>query len=253
MKPGKLALLLLCLLPASAGAQEPTPRPMSPLPKCPVIEVSCPDGVKGPGTSITFEAKLAGVDPSDAPTFNWSVSAGNITSGQNTATITVDTTGMAGGSVLTATVEVGGLNRVCRDTSSCGTVVHLPPIVEKFDFYGSIRFEDEQARLDNFAISALESPEFNAYIVCYGGRRGYRGEARARCERAKRYLVGRRHVPPGKIVLVDGGFMKELQVWLWLLPPGTKFTPTPTVAPGEVEFIGKPSVKRVGRSRGRAH
>lgn len=246
MKPGKLALLLPFLLPALAGAQEPspTPRPTALPPQCPVIKVSCPDDVKEPGTSITFEAKLADVDPSDTPTFNWSVSAGSITSGQDTPSITVDTTGVAGGIVLTATVEVGGLNRVCRDTASCGTVVHQTPIPERFDTYGDISFEDEQARLDNFAITAQELPNLNLYIVCYGGRRGYRGEAMARCERAKRYLVGRRNIAPGRVVLVNGGFMRELNVWLWLLPPGTKYEPTPTVAPGEVEFIRKPSGRR---------
>ncbi|HEV2863242.1 MAG TPA: hypothetical protein VGX48_19670 [Pyrinomonadaceae bacterium] len=252
MKPGKLALLLLFLLPASAGAQEPTPRLMTVPPKCPVIKVSCLDSVKEPGASITFEAKLEGVDPSDTPTFNWTVSAGAITAGQSTPTITVDTTGVAGGSVVTATVELRGIDRSCYDTTSCSTVVFQPPIVERFDFYGNIRFEDEQARLDNFAIEVENDPRFNAYIVCYGGRRGYRGEARARCERAKRYLVGRRQIPPERIVLADGGFMEELQVWLWLLLPGTdvtRFTPRPTVAPGEVQFIGKPSVKRGARRR----
>ncbi len=53
------------------------------------------------------------VVPSGATwTYNWSVSAGTITSGQGTSTITVDTTGLGGQSV-TATVSIGGADPSC--------------------------------------------------------------------------------------------------------------------------------------------
>jgi hypothetical protein len=83
-------------------------------PPCPSLSVSVPSEVKS-GEPITFTAT-----GSDEATYNWSVSAGTITSGQGTSSIVVDTTGLAGQSV-TATVSLGGLDPSCSATAS-GTV-----------------------------------------------------------------------------------------------------------------------------------
>ena len=39
----------------------------------------------------------------------------------------------------------------------------------KIDEYGNIRFNDEKARLDNFAIELQNDPTAQGYLVCYGG------------------------------------------------------------------------------------
>src|SRR6185436_4237485 len=73
-------------------------------PPCPTVSVSCPSDVDQ-GSPITFTASVGG----DANvTYNWSVSAGTISSGQGTSSISVDTAGL-GGQTVTATVELGGL------------------------------------------------------------------------------------------------------------------------------------------------
>jgi len=86
-----------------------TVRPLSTIaectgcrPPCPTVSVSCPADVDL-GAPITFTASVNG----DANvTYNWSVSAGTISGGQGTSSITVNTDGL-GGQTVTATVEAG--------------------------------------------------------------------------------------------------------------------------------------------------
>ena len=92
-----------------------TPPPTA----CPTVTVSCPD-TGAIGQPVTFTATINAGDPAVTPTFNWTVSAGTISSGQGTSSITVDTTGLAGGSTVMATVTVGGYAN-CNVTNSCTT------------------------------------------------------------------------------------------------------------------------------------
>jgi hypothetical protein len=182
---------------------------------CPNITSSCPDAVE-PGTPITFSANVgAGTPP--ASTYNWTVSAGTITSGQGTTSITVSTENLGGQSV-TATVEVGGLDPSCGRTTSCTTQIKAPPAgPRKFDEYGNIRFNDEKARLDNFAIQLQNEPTAQGYIIGYGS---CDAEGTTRANRAKDYLVNTRGIDAGRLVVVDGGCLPELLVQLWVVPQG---------------------------------
>ena len=218
---------------------------------CPTVTVECPETVPRPGTPITLKAKVSGNGFANV-TFKWAASAGTVTPESeeaiNTATAeraaAVDTTGIPGGLPVTVTFELVGLDRSCANTSSCTTLVFQPFEPHPIDYYGNIRFDDEKARLDNFAIELQNDPKLHGYIDCYGGRVGRRGEARARCERAKRYLTGHRGIAPDRIVLVDGGYREDLSVGLWLMPAGTKFVPVPTVDPSEVRFTDAPKRRR---------
>ena len=188
-----------------------------PPPPCPTVSVSCPSEVD-PGQSITFTASVAGGDSSSTYTYNWSVSAGTISSGQGTSTITVDTTSLAGQSV-TASVNIGGADPSCTGTTaSCTTGVKPPKAVSrKFDEYGNIRFNDEKARLDNYAIQLQNEPGSQATIIVYGS---CAGEAQQRGDRAKDYLVNTRGIEAGRINVVDGGCRSDLTVQLWIVPSG---------------------------------
>jgi hypothetical protein len=63
-------------------------------------------------------------------------------------------------------------------------------LIRKFDEYSDLSFEDEKARLDNFAIYLQKNePKFKSYIIVYAGQRTPSGEAQARAKRAKDYLV----------------------------------------------------------------
>jgi len=183
------------------------------VPPCPTVSVSCPSEVDQ-GSPITFTASGAG---NMNVTYNWSVSAGTISSGQGTSSITVDTTGIGGQSV-TATVELGGLDPSCSRTASCTTSVKPPaPEPVKFDEYGNIKFNDEKARLDNYAIQLQNQPGSQGYIIAYGS---CEGEAQARADRAKDYLVNTRGIDASRLVTIDGGCRSELLVQLWIVPTG---------------------------------
>src|SRR5215218_4310378 len=103
-----------------------------PPPPCPTVSVSCPTDVE-PNQPVTFTASVTGGAEGASWTYNWSVSAGTISSGQGTSTITVDTTGLGSQSV-TASVTIGGADPSCNATASCTTGVKPPPTPpRKFD------------------------------------------------------------------------------------------------------------------------
>lgn len=213
---------------------------------CPTVQVSCPDTVMS-GTPVTFTATVLTADASLKPTYTWVASGGTIQSGQGTGSIVVDTTGLWNFS-LTAAVDVTGLPESCPSSASCTTIVIREVYFhDELDEYGNIRWEDERARLDNFAIELQNWPEGVGYVMAYGGRVSVRGEARRRAERARRYLTDFRGIPAGRVVAVDGGYKGNLTVELRMRskdvePP----SPSPTVDPSEVRFV-KPVRKRTAR------
>lgn len=189
---------------------------VAPPPPCPTVSVSCTDAVDV-GSPITYTASVTGGPANMAATYNWSVSAGTITSGQGTPTITVDTAGLGGQSV-TATLSLGGADPACSTTASCTTSVRPPPPQPtQFDEYGNIKFNDEKARLDNYAIQLQNQPGSTGVIIAYGA---CEGEAQARADRAKDYLVNTRGIEAGRITTINGGCRADLAVQLWIVPSG---------------------------------
>jgi hypothetical protein len=81
--------------------------------------VICPENAKS-NESMKFQADVLGGDPTVQVTYTWSVNAGKISSGQGTSVITVDGSGVSGGSI-TATVSIGGHHPNCPNTASCTT------------------------------------------------------------------------------------------------------------------------------------
>src|SRR5204862_5517989 len=144
-------------------------------------------------------------------------SAGTITSGQGTSSITVNA---SAGQTITATVDLGGLDPNCPKTASCTTSIKPPPPgSRKFDEYGNIRFADEKARLDNFAIQLQNEPSALGYIVGYGS---CDREGLSRATRAQNYVVKTRGIEARRVLTVDGGCLPELLTELWILGPGEK-------------------------------
>jgi len=214
-----------------------------PPPVCPTVSVSCPSDGKA-GEPVTFTANVGG-GGNLSPTYNWSVSAGTISSGQGTSTITVDTANL-GGQSITATVSIGGADPSCTGTSaSCTTSIAqvVNPIPTKFDEYGNIRFNDEKARLDNYAIQLQNDPGSTGTILVYGG---CTGEGQTRGDRAKDYLVNTRGIEAGRITVVDGGCREALTVQLWVVPTGAT---APAAEAGTTEC--KPCRRAAPRRRGR--
>lgn len=183
---------------------------------CPNITVYCPDTVMA-GAPLTFTANISGGPANIKPVFDWTVTAGTITSGQGTASITVDTTGLAN-QAIRATVRLGGFEMDCSAT--CLTQVPIMPETTRFDEFGDIARDDEKARLDNFAIQLQSDPEATGYVFVYGARRARPGLTEQRVARIREYLINLRGIDPSRVVILEGSPGERLTVELWMVPRG---------------------------------
>lgn len=237
--------------PVPQSSTHAAPRPSKParpaVVRCPKVEVSCPSEVDAE-MPITFTARVTGGDPEATFTYNWTVSAGTISSGQGTSTITVDTTGVAGQS-CTATVSLGGYDPKCQPpTQSCTTGIKVKPQPpRKFDEYGPLSLKERNEHLDNYAIQLQNEPMAQAYVIVYSGRKSLRGAASSLMDRSKDYLVNTRGIEETRIVTLDGGYREALTSELWIVPQGS--TPPqahPTLDPSEIKAPTKtkPGPKR---------
>lgn len=212
---------------------------------CPDVRVTFGGGAAVVGGRVKFSAAVSAVPatPPAALTYRWQVSTGAIVSGDGGPELEVDPRGMTG-SGITATVRVGGLPPNCLDTASLDLPIFLCAL--PFDTVGKLPRLDEQARLDSFAATLASEAGTVGYVIAYGGRRGPRGDARARLERMRRHLVGKRGLPEGRIVSIDGGYREEAATEFWFVPvEAAPPAPTPTLDPGVVEFTDR----RPGRRR----
>jgi hypothetical protein len=203
--------------------------------QCPKVEVSSPSEVNE-GMPITFTASVIGGDRDTTPTYNWTVSAGTISSGQGTSTITVDTTGV-GGMSSTATVDIGGYERRCRTTQSSTTGIRpKPQPPRKFDEYGMLTLNDRNAHLDNYAIQLQNEPTARAYVIAYGGRKSLPSAATSLMNMSKTYLVDTRGIEASRIVTLDGGYREAPTTELWIVPQdSTPPQAAPTVDPSDIK------------------
>src|SRR5215204_4956481 len=126
-------------------------------------------GVVEAGTPMKFVATLTGKTDNLTLEYEWKVSAGMIASGQGTCAITVDTTGLAHGTNITAEVKVKGLPENCPNTASeTGSVIVTQLIGEPFDRFGKLPNDEIKARVDAFFIALGNEPNAQGYIVNYG-------------------------------------------------------------------------------------
>jgi hypothetical protein len=208
-----LSVLLSLMLASAVSGQ-------TPLTPCATLDIDGPSEVE-PGAPVMFKAKITGTSHTTKPEFNWQVSVGTITSGQGTEEIAVDSTGL-GGLELIATVELSGAPPGCKNSASKTTQVKMAPVAcgLPLDEYGDIRFEDEKARLDNFAIQLLNDSLASGTILMYAGQETFKNEAAERLARAKSYLIKVRDTDPNRIVTLDCGFRTELSIRLIIVPLG---------------------------------
>jgi hypothetical protein len=196
----KFLMAVLLLTPAAAVCQEGA------LEVCPRVELTCPTETLEQGTPMTFAAKVSGGDANAQFTFNWTTSAGTIISGQGTPSMILDAMGL-GGQNVKVTVEVGGLPESCAKVVSCEAGVKPPPPCNlPLDRYSwGMKFSDERARLDNFAIALQGEPEMRGYIMVNPGRRARPDEVKKWARRARAYLTNKRGIDPARFVIAYGG------------------------------------------------
>lgn len=188
---------------------------------CGTLSVTGPAGITNPGDTMTFTANVSG---GATPTYNWTVSAGSIESGQGTPSIVVRTTPeMAGGNV-TATVELGGLDAACecpRTSQETGGVAPRPGS-DLVDEFGKASNDDIRGRLDSFFANLSNNPNDQGYVINYGTAK----EIAAR-EKLITNHINFRKFDRSRITLVRGGDTGGgVNTKLYRIPPGAE-NPTP--------------------------
>lgn len=175
--------------------------------------LACPVSVSGPGSVMADAPIVFTAEPGNYGSYSWSLSSGDIISGQGTSSITVVNVSMGGS--CTATVQIS--HQGCTSSSSATVTISGLPLARPVEQYGNIRFNDEKARLDNLAILVQNDPRATVYLIGYGT---CKNEGLARANRAKNYLVNSRQIDPNRVVVVDGGCRSEFLMELWLVPEG---------------------------------
>jgi hypothetical protein len=222
---------------APASAQPTAAAVPASIQQCPTVTVSCPDtaqeNLEG---ALTFTANVSGGDSNVTPTFNWTVSAGTISSGQGTSSINVDTTGI-GGQTVTATVDVGGFPRECRTSNSCTTSIEKKsaPSV-KFAEYVTTDLSANKAQLDKFVLALQQDPTAQGYLIAYGGRTSRPEDAQKAADNATDYTINIRKMDGARTLSGVGGYRDKPTVELWVAPAGgAPPLATPTVKPEDVK------------------
>ncbi|HEX6125199.1 MAG TPA: hypothetical protein VFZ23_07475 [Pyrinomonadaceae bacterium] len=186
--------------------------------ECPTLSVTGPAGVTQPGDSMTFTANVVG-GSQQAVTYNWTVSAGTITAGQGTPSITVATDqSMAGGNV-TATVNIAGTDPACPCPASASETAPIDtrPIAVLVDEFGPLSNDEVRSRLDAFFAELSNNPTNQGYIINYGTDREI-----AALERLITNHIAFRNFDRSRITMVRGGASPDGQrrTKLYRIPPG---------------------------------
>ncbi len=113
--PGLIILWIILSVTTLIAQEEPD--------KCPTISVNGPAGIVSPGEIATYVAQVDTKGQKLSLVYEWSVSAGEIVSGQGTDTIKVKQPDEA----VTATVVIGGLPEGCPNEVSESTCGLFPP------------------------------------------------------------------------------------------------------------------------------
>lgn len=133
----------------------------------------------------------------------------------------------------------GSISCLAQDAVDSSTPPAL--IVDPFDSFNKISLEDEQARLDSFAVALMTTPDWVGQIIIYAGRKSCAGEAQARAIRMKKYLVERRGIEWNRVMWRDAGLLEKPYVVFWLarrdylLPPPV--SRADTLSPTEAQII----------------
>jgi len=240
---GKILPLFLL---ASISAVSMAAQQASPKTDCPTVIINGPAGV--PGDIVTYKAEITGKPNLPALGYKWSVSKGELTSGQGGEIVKVQRPQIDN---WTVTLEVVGLPEGCVSTASETAVVCPAPTATKLgEFDGDLsRFSAEQ--FQTFHQTATDNPNTVIYIMISGS-----SNDRERSIERKRTILNNRFVSKigysPKIAILDS---TDDRIWIWLVPAGADlpgppnnakvspdpFCPTVSVmGPAGVTYPGEP-------------
>ena len=185
---------------------------------CPTVTVTGPAGVTARGGVMNFTANVSGGTAQNI-TYNWTVSAGTIDSGQGTPSITV-TAPSDGTTNVTATVNVGlDVDCDCPKSADANAPISQPEGPVLVDEFGNLPNDDIRGRLDAFFAELSNNPNNQGYIINYGTDR----QIAAR-ERLITNHINLRNFDRSRITLVNGGASAdgEPRTKLYRIPPGAE-------------------------------
>jgi len=153
-----------------------------------------------------------------ALTYNWTVSAGTIESGQGTPSIVVRAPADGSVSNITATVDVGGQRADCNcPTQANETAAVAPPVrATEVDTFGKLPNDEVKARVQNFYTQLANDPTAQGYIIIYGTPK----EIAARRKQITNAITFLK-LDPSRVTIVEGGDKGTgPETHFWLVPPG---------------------------------
>lgn len=196
---------------------------------CPYnIQVNGPDKVLE-NDLITFTSQNLVKDGAIPVNYRWTVSpeTAQITSGQGTEAITVDTKGV-GGQPVTASLDVTDdvYGATCHQSNSVFTNVEKQelPQPKRCDIFESQSFDDDKARFDNCTIELQSNPDAQIYIILYQGTDKFSktNTAEKLGKRTLNYLVNTRGIPPNRVVITNAGTRPRTTYEIYIIPPGAQ-------------------------------
>lgn len=178
---------------------------------CPTVSVSDAGSVN-PGGTLTFTANVSG-DSTGPVVYNWSVSNGEIASGQGTSTITVNTTNPGN---VTATVNVTNDCASCTPSANGSGIVSELPKPTLIDTINAATDDDLKARFDALRIALSNDPAASATIINYGTARQIATRER-QITKALRFL----QVDQSRVQVLRGGDKGNgIETQVWIVPAG---------------------------------
>lgn len=183
---------------------------------CPQIMVNSPSEPVRAGAPVIYSSTVSGGDPNVTPTYNWTISAGIITSGQGTSVINVDTTGVDGS--ITATVEIGGYDRACGTSSGSTAVVEKSKELRKFAELGKASPEEQNSKLEDFFSELMTDPSATGYIFAYSPKDApttaklFLKKAQAKAAEVQ--------FDQSRLITKEGGIKPAFAVEMWIVPDG---------------------------------
>ncbi|HXG85870.1 MAG TPA: hypothetical protein VNI84_17755 [Pyrinomonadaceae bacterium] len=185
---------------------------------CPTVTVTGPSDVTTPGGTLTFTANISGESPTST-TYDWSVTQGEIISGQGTPVITVQSSSAMAGQNIVASVRIGGGNlcATCGATSQETAAIQGLPESVLFTTIGVAPNDEVRGILDNYFVELQNNPTDQGYIIVSGPARA----ATAR-ERLIRNHIRFRNFDASRITIVRGTETPEVETRLYRVPAGAE-------------------------------
>ncbi len=176
---------------------------------CPTIMVTCArKSCEVP--PFHFMVQTRDAPPGRNLSYQWTVSGGEIVSGQGTRSIKV--LAAPDWRDLTAGLKVMGLPTQCYNTASMSVMRGHGPTAQLFDQFASMPFSKVRPHLEAFADQLRNKPGAMGYIL-FSGARGV-------AESAKSYLVTVRGIEPGRLVNVRKKRSRPRIIKLYIVPSG---------------------------------